>query len=472
MGKHKRDKVGKALRDNPIAQSGGGASSSSRISLGDQIHSDRYVNGAPTSKSSQLVGIDEEPEFVDSKTTKKLLKQARVQQQQLEDELAEVEEGHDGGRSTAGGKSSRTSKAKFNLGGGPKVQDSEEDEDELAASDDDEADEGNFAQEIQIDPDDEFALERFMNKNPEPARKLGEILMEKLTEKRTEIETQLSDAGLVMQKLDPRVEAMYEGVRDVLTKYRNGKLPKAFKLIPRLTNWEQILYITDPNGWSAAAMYQATRIFTSNLKEKMAQRFFNLVLLPRVRDDISEYKKLNFHLYQALRKALFKPGAFMKGILIPLCESGTCTLREAIIIGSVLAKNSVPLLHSAAAMLKIAEMDYSGSNSIFLRIFLDKKYALPYRVIDAVVFHFLKFEKDKRLLPVLWHQAMLVFTQRYKEYMSSEQKEALLVLLRSHSHQQITPEIRRELMNSKCRDDIIAETSLTKSLTNVKMDDS
>lgn len=67
-------------------------------------------------------------------------------------------------------------------------------------------------------------------------------------------------------------------------------------------------------------MYQATRIFTSNLKEKMAQRFFNLVLLPRVRDDISEYKKLNFHLYQALRKALFKPGAFMKGILIPLCE--------------------------------------------------------------------------------------------------------------------------------------------------------
>lgn len=67
-------------------------------------------------------------------------------------------------------------------------------------------------------------------------------------------------------------------------------------------------------------MYQATRIFTSNLKEKMAQRFFSLVLLPRVRDDIAEYKRLNFHLYQALRKALFKPGAFMKGFLLPLCE--------------------------------------------------------------------------------------------------------------------------------------------------------
>ncbi|KAJ8979839.1 hypothetical protein NQ317_007604 [Molorchus minor] len=69
----------------------------------------------------------------------------------------------------------------------------------------------------------------------------------------------------------------------------------------------------DPPCWSAAAMYQATRIFASNLKEKMAQRFYNLVLLPRVRDDLAEFKRLNFHLYQALRKALFKPGGFMKG---------------------------------------------------------------------------------------------------------------------------------------------------------------
>ena len=41
-------------------------------------------------------------------------------------------------------------------------------------------------------------------------------------------------------------------------------------------------------------------------------------------------------------------------------------------------------------MLKLAEMDYSGVNSIFLRILVDKKYALPFRVIDAVVYHFLR----------------------------------------------------------------------------------
>ena len=138
-------------------------------------------------------------------------------------------------------------------------------------------------------------------------------------------------------------------------------------------------------------------------------------------------------------------------------ESGTCTLREAIIIGSVIAKNSIPVLHSSAVMLKIAEMDYSGANSIFLRIFFDKKYALPYRVVDAVVFHFLKFRNEKRELPVLWHQAFLTFVQRYKGHISSEQREAMLELLKFQIHDKITPELRRELQNAKCRDQEIDE---------------
>ena len=44
-------------------------------------------------------------------------------------------------------------------------------------------------------------------------------------------------------------------------------------------------------------------------------------------------------------------------------QTRTCTLREAIIIGSLISKTSIPVLHSSAAMLKIAEMDYSGNCS-------------------------------------------------------------------------------------------------------------
>jgi essential nuclear protein 1 len=59
-----------------------------------------------------------------------------------------------------------------------------------------------------------------------------------------------------------------------------------------------------PSNIFSCLCVQATRIFTSNLKEKMAQRFFNLILLPRIRDDIDTYQKLNFHLYQALRSVV------------------------------------------------------------------------------------------------------------------------------------------------------------------------
>ena len=83
-----------------------------------------------------------------------------------------------------------------------------------------------------------------------------------------------------------------------------------------------------------------------------------------------------------------------------MCECGTCTLREATIVASVLAKNSVPLLHSAAAIIKIAEMDYNGANSIFLRTLLDKKYALPYQAVDAVVYHFIRYSLPPQTLSI------------------------------------------------------------------------
>ena len=75
-------------------------------------------------------------------------------------------------------------------------------------------------------------------------------------------------------------------------------MPKFFKMIPQYRNWEELLCITQPDEWSAAAVFRATKIFTSGLKTNMAQRFFNQYLLPRVRDDINYYGRLNFHLFQ------------------------------------------------------------------------------------------------------------------------------------------------------------------------------
>lgn len=114
-------------------------------------------------------------------------------------------------------------------------------DDDSESEEEDTLEPDTFYENIEINEDDEKALEKFMSSNPGPRRTLGDILAEKLTE----VKTHFTDDGSVkMQDLDPRVQQMYQGVRDVLRKYRSGKLPKAFKIIPNLRNWEQILYIT------------------------------------------------------------------------------------------------------------------------------------------------------------------------------------------------------------------------------------
>ncbi|TMW64228.1 hypothetical protein Poli38472_012850 [Pythium oligandrum] len=302
-----------------------------------------------------------------------------------------------------------------------------------------------YVEEIEMDEEDEEVLANFMMGAPE-RRNLADIIMDKIFEKEARERGEMDDEDDEAQRaFDPKIVEVYTGVGKILQRYTSGKLPKAFKVVPSLTNWEDILWLTNPDKWSPHAMWAATRLFASNLNPKMAQRFFNIFLLEHVRQDIRDNKRLNFHLYMALKKALYKPQAFFKGIIIPLCESQNCTLREAAIIGSVLTKVSVPAIHSAATLMKLATMPYSGGNSIFIRVLLNKKYSLPTRVIHELSKHFIRFTSDTRTLPVLWHQALLTFTQRYKNDITKADKEAMKALFKQHFHHQITPEIRREL---------------------------
>lgn len=56
-----------------------------------------------------------------------------------------------------------------------------------------------------------------------------------------------------------------------------------------------------------------------------------------------------------------------------------------------------------------------------------------------MLFH--RFQSEARVLPVLWHQALLTFVQRYKADISTEQRDALLELLRKQYHPTITQEV-------------------------------
>merc|ERR1719499_1659590 len=178
--------------------------------------------------------------------------------------------------------------------------------------------------------------------------------------------------------------------------------------------------------------------FVSQANAAICQRYLNTVLLPKVRDDILMTKKLNFHLYQAVRKSLFKPQAFFRGFLLPLCMD-EMRAREAVIIGSVLAKNSIPVIHSALCIYKLLELEYSGPVHYLLKILLDKRYALPMKVLAAVTRHFKKFENDPRQMPVIWQQTFLVFAERYKKALTKEQRHSMKLLLKRQYHSKITP---------------------------------
>lgn len=327
-----------------------------------------------------------------------------------------------------------------------RVEEDEDDIDDFGGFNETQSQFGNYEEEI--DEDDERLLEAFLSKDAGPQVTLADLIIKKIKE---------NDANIALgetrplPKLDESFINLYRGVGEFLSKYTAGKMPKAFKHIPSTQMWEQVLYLTEPEKWTPNAMFQATRIFSSNLNAKKAERFYKLVLLPRIRDDIRKNKKLHFALYQALKKSLYKPAAFNKGILFPLCKSGTCNLREAVIIGSVIEKISIPMLHSSVALLKLAEMEYCGTTSYFIKLLLEKKYGLPYRVVDAIVAHFMRFLEDTRVMPVIWHQSLLAFVQRYKNELRKEDKDDLRILLKKQKHKLVTPEIIRELDSSRNR---------------------
>lgn len=71
-------------------------------------------------------------------------------------------------------------------------------------------------------------------------------------------------------------------------------------------------------------------MFVSQMKPTQARVFLENVLLDAVREDIrltkdgvrkhKNNRKLNVHYYESLKRALYKPSAFFKGIIFPLLQ--------------------------------------------------------------------------------------------------------------------------------------------------------
>ena len=153
---------------------------------------------------------DETDEFIDDKLSKQILNQARLQMQDLQRET-----------------SSKGQAAPLKLPNlGDNMDSDEEDDGEDAESvvdDDEKAFNDDIKKNYNMSKKDEETFQRFINSENGPRRTLGEILQDKIQEKRTEIDTQYSDAESLQRKeLDPRVVEMYQGIGNF---HKDQKIP-------------------------------------------------------------------------------------------------------------------------------------------------------------------------------------------------------------------------------------------------------
>lgn len=415
--------------------------------------------------------------FLDASSSRKILQLAKEQQDELEQE-DEIQN-----------KPSFAQSFKNQQIDSEEEEEEEEEDEYLDFEEEEEVEEIAYEEEdAEVDPKDAELFNKYFQSNGEnnnnndddnsfqPTINLADKILAKIQEKESQQQQQQQQSSPDNSNEDavllpPKVILAYEKIGQILSTYTHGKLPKLFKILPSLKNWQDVLYVTNPNSWTPHATYEATKLFVSNLSSNEATVFIETILLPRFRDSIenSDDHSLNYHIYRALKKSLYKPGAFFKGFLLPLVD-GYCSVREATIAASVLTKVSVPVLHSSVALTQLLTRDFNPATTVFIRVLIEKKYALPYQTLDELVFYFMRFrnatinqdenmenmdidqEKTTKVnngpqLPVVWHKAFLSFATRYKNDLTDDQKDFLLETVRQRFHPLIGPEIRRELLS-------------------------
>lgn len=268
-------------------------------------------------------------------------------------------------------------------------------------------------------------------------------------------------------EIDPRAKEGFQELGKILSTWTSGKLPKLFGILPSLEQWREYIIFTNPKMWTPHAMYEAVYLFSSNMNNTLVEQFYNEFFVPALRENIKKHDKLNVYLYNALKRSLFKPVGFFKGIIFPLAEN--LTLKEANIIGSILKKCSIPIAHSANAIMKLVE--HNGINRVsqghffFIKLLLSKKYALPMIVKDSIIKFLNELSsniaktKSKNIsknindnysvLPVCFHQVLLSICQYYKFDLTEKDKEIIKGICKSYPHHIITDLVYKELSTKK-----------------------
>ena len=252
-------------------------------------------------------------------------------------------------------------------------------------------------------------------------------------------------------ELDPQAIEKFKDLGVILSRWTSGKLPKLFGVLPGLEQWREYIVFTNPKRWTPHSMYEAVCMFASNMNNTLVEGFYRDFFVPNIRDDIKANGKLNLYLYNGLKKAIFKPAGFFKGIIFPLAEN--LTFKEANIIGSILKRCSIPIAHSAAALSKLMELNgetrVSQGHFFFIKLLLMKKYALPTIVKSKLVSFLYDVSLKNHQLNVCYHQVLLCLVQTYKFDLTDQERSIIQSIIKTKGHQSISEELIKELNYKK-----------------------
>lgn len=206
-------------------------------------------------------GSDDESEFVDSKASRKILQLAKEQQ----DEIAEEENVE---AQIASQDAARFKRLNYD----DEDEDESEQEENISDFEPEEFGEGEEEEElVEIDEEDAAMFEQYFKK-PEDFNSLGgsynlaDKIMASIREKQEQVHSMEDDLAYKQEStiangstpsalrngegvaLPEKVIRAYTTVGSILKTWTHGKLPKLFKVIPSLRNWQDVLYVTNPEA--------------------------------------------------------------------------------------------------------------------------------------------------------------------------------------------------------------------------------
>ncbi|KAH9278154.1 Bystin [Echinococcus granulosus] len=232
-------------------------------------------------------------------------------------------------------------------------------------------------------------------------------------------------------------------LKDVLSHYRSGPLPKTIKMLPHLTGYDSLLEMLSPLEWTSHAYPRIVKVFASKGGDQ-ASHFYEDYLLPKVRNDIAENGRLCVHLFEALIASLFRIREFLAAIFYPWIK------EKGVILAHLIKKASIRAHFSAVALSLTCEEDFSIPRSMVIEAIINKRYFLPEDAVARLVAYFASFDNancsmyftSEGRMPLTWFKSLLSFLEFYREGVRPEEREQLVRLCRRHEHPSITPEIR------------------------------